>query len=94
MSAFEVTPDDLTALASQLSSLLGELSQAGDVQSAPTGAAENGQLEEAIQDFISGWTRSLQQTQSDLAAITQRLAGAGSDYQATDDAVVGAFGVS
>jgi hypothetical protein len=92
VSAFEVTPGDLTALAGQLSSLLGELSHAGDVQSAPTSSAENPQLDTAIQDFISEWIRSLDQSRSDLEALSQRLGAAGTGYQTAEDGVVGAFG--
>jgi uncharacterized protein YukE len=92
VSTFEVTPSDLTALASQLSSLLGELSQAGDVRSASTSAAENAQLEAAFGDFIGRWSQSLQALQTNLTTLTQRLNSAGGQYQSTETDVITRFG--
>jgi uncharacterized protein YukE len=93
VSAFEVTTSDLAGLAGQLSSLLGELSQAGDIRSASTGAAENAQLEGAMGDFINGWSQSLETLQANLTTLTQRLASAGSGYEDGESAVAGTFGV-
>jgi uncharacterized protein YukE len=92
VSTFEVTPSDLTALASQLSSLLGELSQAGDVRSASTSAAENAQLEAAFGDFIGRWSQSLQALQTNLTTLTERLSGAGTQYDSTETDVTSQFG--
>lgn len=93
MATFEVTPADLQGLAGQLSGLLGELAAAaGTVNSGAAGAAQNGQLEDAISKFLGDWNKGLDNLQQELGAVSQRLDAAGGAYEATDGSIGSAFG--
>jgi uncharacterized protein YukE len=89
---FKVTPSELDALASGLSGLLGELAQAGSVSSMSAGAAENAQLETAIEAFVSRWAHGIQELHTGLAALSDRLSGAGAGYEKAERAISGGFG--
>jgi hypothetical protein len=93
MATFQVTPGDLRGLTSQLSGLLGELEQAaGNVSSGASGAAENAQLEGAIDGFLADWSRGLHSLQTKLNDLTNRLGGAGGTYEGAESEIVGHFG--
>jgi uncharacterized protein YukE len=93
MSAFEVTPSELDALAGQLSGLLSELSAAtAIVSSSSSGAAQNGQLEAAIDSFASGWRSGLGDLQRKLDEFSSRLKAAAAGYQGAEDGIAGSFG--
>lgn len=90
---FRVTPGELEDLASGLSSLLGELAQAGDASSISAAAAENGQLEGAIEGFVARWAQDLEALQAGLTSLAERLSGAGSGYEQTERSLIGGFGI-
>jgi uncharacterized protein YukE len=93
MNAFEVTPRELQSLANQLSGLLAELEQAAtNVRSDASAAAQNGQLEQAIDTFLADWSDSVQTFKTKLNQITTRLSGAGEHYASTDSDVASHFG--
>jgi hypothetical protein len=90
---FLVTTSDLESLSRGLSGLLGELEQAGDVRSLSAAAAENPQLEAAIEEFLGRWTADLQGLQENLASLAQRLGSASVGYEQEEQHVTGAFWV-
>jgi len=93
MTTFEVTPSELQSLASRLAGLLGELEQAAaNVSSNASGAAENGQLEGAINAFLTNWSSGLQSLKTKLDEIASRLGDAGEHYAGTDSDVASHFG--
>lgn len=93
MSSFQVTPADLQGLAGQLSGLLGDLEQAaGGIRNDAAGAAQNGQLEGAIAAFLVDWSHGLQELQTKLSELTQRLEGGGSSYEGTEGRLASGFG--
>jgi uncharacterized protein YukE len=95
MSTFEVTPSDLQSLASQLSGLLGELEQAaGNVSSSASGAAQNGQLESAIDSFLADWSHSIQSLRTKLTEVADRLGDAGGHYESTESDIATHFGTT
>jgi hypothetical protein len=91
MDFLQVTTGDIEALAGSLSSLVGELQQAGDVRGVSGGAAENGQLSAAIEGFTTRWTESLQELEITLLSLTERLIGASTSYEHVEQTVVGGF---
>jgi hypothetical protein len=93
MSTFEVTPSDLQSLASQLAGLLGELEQAaGNIGSGASGAAQNGQLEGAIDGFLSDWLHGVQSLRTKLMEVSDRLSSAGAHYDGIESALVDHLG--
>jgi uncharacterized protein YukE len=93
MTSFTVTPDELHGLASQLSGLLGEISQATQtVSSGAPGAAQNGDLEGAIGSFLGDWSEGLEQLRTRLDELSSRLQGAADSYLSTDGGIASAFG--
>ena len=93
MSSFEVSPADLQALASSLAGLVGDILAASSRVSGSAGsAAQNGELEGAIEGFLGEWRTALQQTQNKLQAVGTKLDGAAAAYAGTDDAVASGFG--
>jgi hypothetical protein len=90
---FKVTPSELEDLANGLSSLLGELAQAGDARSISGGAAENGQLQGAIEGFIGHWAQDLDALQASLNSLIDRLSGAGSGYERSEQNIISGLGV-
>jgi hypothetical protein len=90
---FKVTPGELENLANGLSGLLGELAQAGDACSISAGAAENGQLQGAIEGFVARWAQEIETLQASLTSLTERLSGAGSGYEQAEHGIVGEFGI-
>ena len=90
---FKVTPGELENLANGLSGLLGELAQAGDARSISAGAAENGQLQGAVEEFVARWAQDLEVLQASLTSLIERLSGAGSGYERTEHSVIGGFGI-
>jgi uncharacterized protein YukE len=92
MSAFEVTPSELQSLASQLTGLLGELeTAASNVSSDAAGAAQNPQLESAIDGFLADWSHSVQSLKAKLTEVADRLSAAGGGYAGTDSDIAGHF---
>lgn len=81
---FKVTSSDLESLAHGLSGLLGDLSHAGDVRSVSGSAAENGQLEAAIDEFVMAWMHDLQAIQENLASLSEHLSSAGHAYETVE----------
>jgi uncharacterized protein YukE len=92
VSAFEVTTGQLADASGVLSGFVGELGQAGNLGSASGAAAENAQMEAAIEDFLATWSQSLETLQTNLSTLTQRLTGAGSSYEGAEGDVAGSFG--
>lgn len=90
---FKVETSDLGSLASGLSGLLAELEQAGDVRSLAAGAAENAQLESAIEEFVLRWTQNVQTVQANLKTLTDRLENAGEGYEQQEQSIYGGFAV-
>lgn len=90
MASFQVTPSDLTNLASGLSQLVGELQQAGNIHP-DASAAGHPRAVSAIESFFAEWSDGLRQVQSNLAAISTRLTAAGDAYAAVESKVVAAF---
>ena len=90
---FKVETSDLGSLASGLSGLLAELEQAGDVRSLAAGAAENAQLESAIEEFVLRWTQNVQTVQANLKTLTDRLENAGEGYEQQEQGIYGGFAV-
>ena len=90
MATFKVSTEDLRSLASQLSGLVGELGRAGQVVP-DYGAVGNPRVESRLQSFFSDWSDGLDKIERNLNEITQRLSGAGDEYDGTDQAVAGAF---
>ena len=94
MTSFEVTPGDLQGLAGQLSGLLGELQQASSaIRSGAGGAAQNGQLEGAINGFVGDWSRGLEALQTKLDEVAQRLEAGGGAYDSTESNLAGDLGL-
>jgi acetate kinase len=89
----KVTTSDLEGLARGLSGLLGELEQAGDVRSVSAGAAENAQLESAVEEFVGRWAQNVEALQANLRTLTERLANAGEGYEQQEQGVFGGFSV-
>jgi uncharacterized protein YukE len=95
MSTFKVSPSDLENLASQLAGLLGELEQAAaNVSSSASGAAQNAQLEGAIDGFLARWSHSIQNLKTNLTEVADRLSAAGSHYESTESTIAGNFNVA
>ncbi|HTZ85843.1 MAG TPA: type VII secretion target [Solirubrobacteraceae bacterium] len=95
MSTFEVTVGDLESLASQLSSLLGEIGHAtSSVTAGASGAAENGRLQGAIDSFLSDWSQDLRGMQEKLSELSARLHGAAGSYSDTESNIVSGFSAS
>jgi hypothetical protein len=90
---FKVTSSELEGLANGLSGLLGELAQAGGARSVSGGAAENGQLQGAIEGFVLRWSDDLQSLQDSLTALINKLADAGSGYERTEQSLLDGFGI-
>lgn len=89
MSAFEVTPARLQSLAGQLTGLLSELEQAAcSIRADAAGAAQNGQLEGAINGFLNDWSTALDSLQAKLSELGRRLETAGAAYQSTESELV------
>lgn len=88
MTSFDVTPSDLSALASSLGALLANLeSAAAGIVSADPGAAQNPELSGAIEGFVTEWASGLRESQDKLQALSSRLAQAGTHYQGVDESV-------
>lgn len=95
MSTFRVSPSDLESLASQLAGLLGELEQAAaNVGSSASGAAQNAQLEGAIDGFLSRWSHSIQSLKTNLTEVADRLSTAGAHYEGTESDIAGHFNIA
>jgi uncharacterized protein YukE len=95
MTTFRVSPSDLESLASQLAGLLGELEQAAaNVSSSASGAAQNGQLEGAIDGFLAHWSNSVQSLKTNLTEVADRLSTAGAHYESTESGVASHFNVA
>jgi uncharacterized protein YukE len=95
MSTFRVSPSDLESLASQLAGLLGELEQAAaNVSSSASGAAQNAQLEGAIDGFLSRWSHSIQSLKTNLTEVADRLSTAGAHYERTESDIADNFNVA
>ncbi len=93
MSSFEVSPADLQALASSLAGLVGDILAASSRVSGSAGsAAQNGELEGAIDGFLSSWNSELNEMQSKLQGVASKLAGASGAYQGTEDSLSAGFG--
>jgi uncharacterized protein YukE len=92
MTTFKVSPSDLESLAGQLAGLLGELEQAAaNVSSTASGAAQNAQLEGAIDGFLAHWSHSIRSLKTNLTEVANRLSTAGAHYESTDSDVAGHF---
>jgi hypothetical protein len=83
----EVAPGELEGLARGLSGLLVDLEMAGDVRSISSGAAENADLQAAIERLVVRWTGDLHDLQRKLADLTGRLGAAGGEYERVERAV-------
>lgn len=84
-SSFEVTPSELQQLASEISSLVGEIEAAASrVGGGAPGAAQNGRLESSIAAFLGDWTAGLRDMRGKLDAVASKLNGAAGAYERTD----------
>jgi len=83
----EVTPGELEGLAHGLSGLIGDLEHAGDIGLIRSGAAENAELQAAIDGLAARWTRDLHDVQMKLRKLTERLDGASAEYDRMERAV-------
>lgn len=89
MATFKVTPSDLESLAQRLSSLLGELeSAAAHVSSSASAAAQNAELESAIDGFVRDWSHSVLNLRTKLTEISERLSGAGDAYEQAETDII------
>jgi acetate kinase len=77
----EVTPSELEGLAHGLSGLLGDLEVAGDIRSISPAAAENVELQSAIERLIVRWTDDIQDIRVKLQELGGRLNAAGAEYE-------------
>lgn len=90
MSDFTVSLDDLGSLVSELSSLTGELDQAGRI-TPDCAAAGSPRVESSMQSFFSNWSEGMDLIKHNLSLLTNALAGAREGYQKTDRAIAGQF---
>ena len=88
---FKVDTGDLQGLASHLSSLFDELTQAGAFNPDASAAGHPGVIS-SLESFFSDWRSGLQQTTSNLSKLTDRLATGANDYDSTEGDIGGAFG--
>lgn len=95
MSTFKVSPSELESLASRLAGLLGELEQAAaNVSSSASGAAQNAQLEGAIDGFLAHWSHSIQGLRTNLTEVADRLNAASAGYEGTDSDIARHFNIA
>jgi len=90
VGSFQVSTDDLAALTGRLSSLAGELGQAGHIQVDP-GAAGHPAVESSLQSFFSDWSDGLQQVQNNLSQLSRRLGVAVENYDSVEGSATAAF---
>jgi hypothetical protein len=83
----EVIPGELEGLAHGLSGLLVDLEMAGDIRSISSGAAENAELQAAIERLVMRWTADLQDLRMKLRALTETLDGAGGEYERVEGTI-------
>jgi len=91
VSSFKVSTEDLRALAGQLSGLVAELGQAGEMTIDGASAGEP-RVEASIDSFFSDWSEGLSKIQTTLSEVMSRLSGASDDYDQADQSIAGAFG--
>ena len=83
----EVAPGELDGLAHGLSGLIGDLEHAGDIGSIRSDAAENAELQAAIDGLVARWTRDLHDVQTKLRELTKGLDGASAEYDRMERAI-------
>jgi hypothetical protein len=83
----QVTPAELEGVARGLSGLLGELEHAGDIRSISPAAAENAELQAAIEQLIVRWTGDIHDLQTRLAELSGQLDNASAEYDQVERVV-------
>jgi hypothetical protein len=90
VTTFKVSTEELGSLASQLSRLVGELGQAGQL-TPDYGVAGHPHVESSLKSFFDDWSDGLHQIEQHLSELTQRLSSAGAHYDGTDQTLAGEF---
>jgi hypothetical protein len=87
---FTVSTDDLRSLVSQLSTLSGDLGQAGHFSPDPGAGGDPG-VESSIQSFFSDWSDGLNKIETNINELSQRLSGASDKYDGVDQSIASAL---